>query len=71
MQKKIKQMAKKVGYDDVKYVGKWKKCKVYEPIFTDDEIHFIGFPQYILCENGSLRWTQGTEGLDIFADLNG
>ena len=41
--KKIKEMAKKYGFHDVKYAGKWKDCKVYESIFTDGEVHYIGY----------------------------
>lgn len=36
-------MAKKYGFHDVKYAGKWKDCKVYESIFTDGEVHYIGY----------------------------
>lgn len=61
-----KEMAREIGFHDVKYVGKWKGHDVIEPIFTDNETHFIGFPQYILYKNGVLRWTKGyKESLDI------
>lgn len=58
MKKKIKELAKKYGFHDVKYAGKWKDCKVYEPIFTDGKEHCIGYPQYILCKEGELRWVK-------------
>jgi hypothetical protein len=53
-----KQMARNAGYHDVKRIGKWKGYEVFEQIFTDDEIHFIGIPQYILYKDGALRWTK-------------
>ncbi len=46
-----KKMVKEAGYHDAKRVGKWKEYEVVEPIFTDGENHFIGFP---LGESGLL-----------------
>ena len=70
MNKKIKQMAKKHGFHDVKYVGKHGKCKVYEAIFTDGEPHYTGFPQYIISEDGKLRWSKDwNESMDIMAEF--
>lgn len=61
-----KEMARGVGFHDVKHVGKWKGHDVIEPIFTDNETHFIGFPQYLLFKDGALRWAKGyKESLDI------
>lgn len=65
-----KRMAKEAGFHDAKRVGVWKDCEVVEPIFTDGEDHFIGFPQYILYKDGKLRWTKGyEESLDIMGGL--
>lgn len=58
MKKKIKELARKSGFHSVRYAGKWHDCKVYEPIFTDGQEHCIGYPQYIIEENGKLRWTK-------------
>lgn len=67
MKEKIKEMAEKYGFHDVKYIGKWKKYNVYEPIFTDEETHMIGFPQYLLERNGTVRWAESSdESMDIF-----
>ena len=67
MKEKIKEMAEKYGFHDVKYIGKWKKHNVYEPIFTDEETHMIGFPQYLLERNGTVRWAESSdESMDIF-----
>ena len=56
--KQAKIMVKASIYDDAKYVGEWNGYAVYEPTFNDDETHYIGFPQFILAKNGSLRWTK-------------
>jgi hypothetical protein len=45
-------------YDDAVCVGIWNGYEVYEPIFNDDEEHFIGFPQFIIAKNGEIRWTR-------------
>mgnify|MGYP004645402985 FL=1 len=61
MKKKIKELARKSGFHSVRYAGKWYDCKVYEAIFTDGQEHCIGYPQYIIEENGKLRWTKDWE----------
>jgi hypothetical protein len=72
-QKKLheaKKLAKKAGFHDAKLIGKWKGYEVVEPIFTDGETHFVGMPQYLLCKDGKLRWTEDyQESLDIMDDL--
>lgn len=65
-----KKMARDAGYHDAKRVGTWKEYEVVEPIFTDGQDHFIGFPQYILYKDGKLRWTNDwQESLDIMNTL--
>ena len=59
-QKAVK-MAKDAGYDDAKILGKWKSCEVVDPIYNDDIVRYTGFPQFILLENGLLRWTNDWE----------
>lgn len=66
---RARKMAQESIYDDAQYVGRWNDFEVYEPIFNDDEEHFIGLPQYILAKGDTLRWTNDTEGLDILRDL--
>ena len=49
----------------------WQNYNVYEPIFTDNEIHLIGFPQYILVRGGKMRWTKDyNESMDILDYLD-
>jgi hypothetical protein len=53
-------MAKASIYDDALFVGQWAGYDVYEPIFNDGEVHYTGFPQYILAKDGALRWTDNS-----------
>ena len=65
-----KRMAREAGYHDAKRIGTWKEYEVVEPIFTDEDTHFIGFPQYILFKDGNMRWTKDyQESLDIMDAL--
>lgn len=51
-------MAKASIYDGAKYIGEWNGYAVYDPVFNDDEPHFIGIPQYILIKGSEARWTE-------------
>ncbi len=65
-----KKMARNVGFHDAKHIRAWNGHEVVEPIFTDGETHFVGFPQYILYKDGKLRWTKDhEESLDIMDAL--
>lgn len=54
-------MAQKSIYESARYLGKWKGFDVYEPVFEDNEVHFVGTPEFILAKNGSMRWTTGID----------
>ncbi len=64
-----KKMARNLGYHDAVRRGTWNGFEVVEPVFTDDEMHIIGLPQYILYKDGELKWTKGMEGLKIMSAL--
>lgn len=69
--KKILELARKNGFHSVKRLGMWQNHNVYEPIFTDNEIHYIGFPQFILVKDGKIRWTKDcNESMDILGYFN-
>lgn len=51
----ITQFAKKQGYDNVLYIGKWRGYDVYEPTFEDSGPHFVGPPLVILVRGRSIR----------------
>ena len=69
LQKAIK-MAKASIYDGAEYIGEWNGYVVYEPIFDDDEPHYIGFPEFILEKSGEFRWTKDDEWSDILDHFN-
>ena len=55
--KKAKNEARNEGYHDVKYIGKRDDSLLYEPIFTDGMVHYIGVPQIIVIDiNGRVTW---------------
>jgi len=66
-----KMMARNLGYHDAVRRGTWNGFEVVAPVFTDDEMHIIGLPQYILYKDGELKWTKGMEGLKIMSALMG
>lgn len=69
--KKILELARKNGFHSVKRLGMWQNYNVYEPIFTDNEIHYIGFPQFILVKDRKIRWTKDyNESMDILDYFN-
>jgi hypothetical protein len=71
VQKNLKQaqiIARASIYDDAQYIGTWNGYEVYEPTFSDDEVHYIGFPQFILAKNNAFRWTNDhTESIAIMS----
>ena len=60
-QKKASEMAKASIYHDAEYLGTWNAYEVFRPVFDDDEVHYTGFPQFILCSNGEARWTKNRQ----------
>ncbi len=67
--REAKKMARNLGYHDAVRRGTWHEYEVVEPVFTDNEMHIIGLPQYILYKDGRLKWTEGEEGLKIMSAL--
>ena len=55
------------GYDYALYVGDWNDYMVYEPIYWDDEIHFIGMPHSILYndDTNEIRLTSDEECFEV------
>lgn len=58
----IKFEVRLAGYHAARYIGEWNGYEVYEPYFTDNINHCIGFPQFLLCaKNGELHWSNPME----------
>lgn len=65
---KIRRFAKKEGYDDILFLGKWKKYDVYEPIFNDKKTVYIGLPYLILVDGDKIRMSTAEEALEHVDD---
>jgi hypothetical protein len=64
--KQAKNIARASIYDDARYLGTWNGYEVYEPIFNDKEVHYTGFPQFILAKDDAFRWPNNhTESIAI------
>lgn len=69
LKKEIKNFAKYHGYEDAKYIGKWREYKVYEPIFSKGEISYIGLPLVILVnKKGEIRMSTDEEAMANLRD---
>lgn len=62
--KDVNEFAIKQGYKGAKYIGNWKKYRVYEPYMTSNEVSFVGLPLVILVnENGEIRMSTSDEAM--------
>jgi len=52
---KIINFAKSQGFGAVKKLEDWHDYEIYEPLFNDDEIHFIGLPFFIMVKDDGIR----------------
>ena len=67
---KIKDFAKKQGFDAVDEIGVWEGFKVYEAYFNEgNEPDAIGLPQYILEKDNDLRFCEPEETFDIMDSI--
>lgn len=57
----ILKFARKSIYGTVERLGEWRGYEVWEPGFSDDEEHCVGFPSFILIRGDSIRWTRDWE----------
>lgn len=64
---RIIKFAKEHGYENIEYLGKWQDYDVYEPIFDEENVSFIGLPLVILVKNSIIRMSTAEEAV---AQLN-
>jgi len=64
----IIKFAKQQGYDKISYIGKWKGCEVYEPMFDYDGVSFVGLPLIILVKKNEIRMATPKESLQQIND---
>lgn len=57
--RKVLQFVKENGFDSASFVTQWEEYQVYEAVFNNDEkeVPMIGFPQFVLYQNGKTRFT--------------
>lgn len=61
---KVKAFAKKQGYDDVLYIGKWKEFDAYEPVLKGEDVSFTGVPLLIFVHGDSIRMSTVEEAFE-------
>lgn len=59
------EFAKKHGYDDAKFLSKWKGYDVYEPIFDGEDDRYVGLPYVILVKGDEIRLSTPKEAFDF------
>ena len=57
-----------VGYVDVEYKGEIYKDGVFDPVTKNCSPSIVGYPAFIVVENGGLRWTNSED--EMFYILN-
>jgi hypothetical protein len=66
----ILKFAKKQGYDEISYIGKWRGYDVYEPMFESEEVAFVGLPYVILVKEDEIRMSTPKESLEQLNEMN-
>lgn len=61
---KVIAFAKKQGYDNALYIGKWKEYEAYEPVFDGDDVSFVGVPLLILVKDDDIRMSTEEEAFE-------
>lgn len=67
--KRAKELAIAAEYDDVEEALPWKDYVIFDPIFNDDEMHYIGLPLTIMCKGDEVRWSTPTEAMAMLSRL--
>lgn len=65
----VYKMIRDAGYDNAKFIGFWDEFEVYQPMYSDSAIHYIGYPHCILLKGNTIRWTSNIEALEILKTL--
>lgn len=69
----VNEYAKSKGYDRAEFRREWRGYKVFEPLWDDDEVHYVGYPYKIMVKDGKARMQTFDECLaymDECADLD-
>lgn len=65
---KIKEFAKKNGYDDVLPLGKWKEYDAYEPVSNGPSTSYVGPPLMVLVKGEEIRMSTVEEAFQQLDD---
>lgn len=66
----MEEILNKTIYDKCYYIGMFNNNVVYEAGFKNDEIHYVGFPRYILKNDNNVRWATDKENFEIYVKFN-
>ncbi len=71
LKNKVNEYAVNHGYKGAKYIGNWKKYKIYEPYIDTDEISYTGLPLVILVNtNDEIRMSTSEEAMFTLDEMN-
>lgn len=67
LKKDVNEFVKKDGYYvKAKYIGKWKRYRVYEPRTSEREVSYVGLPLVVLVnKENEIRWSTADEAMKI------
>lgn len=63
MKNKIIDFAKLEGFDTAQRVENWRGYEIYEPLYNDGEVHYIGLPFFIMLKDDEMRMSTLEETL--------
>lgn len=67
----VNNFARLNGYDSAKYLCDWNGYSCYEPIFSNNELSYVGLPLLILVSsNGEIRMSTPEEAMQQIDDFN-
>lgn len=61
--------AQQQGYDSAIYLEKWRKYKVYEPVFNNEGVNIVGLPLMILVDGNKIRMTTADEAFAYLDEM--
>lgn len=68
---KVDDFAKENGYLKAVYICDWNGFQCFEPIFSEDDVAYIGIPQIILVDDeDNIRISTTDEAMKIISSLD-
>ncbi|MBE5838440.1 hypothetical protein [Butyrivibrio sp.] len=67
----VDEFAKEHGYETADYLCEWRGFSCYEPVYTKDELAYIGMPAMILVDkDGKIRMATYDEVMQRMDELD-